>query len=104
MKVLVTGGAGFIGSHIVDHLIARGAQVAIVDNISTGKSTQIHPDASFYGIDISSPRLLEVFQKEQPEVVIHQAAQIHVGISVDDPVFDATTNILGTIRDRKSVV
>ncbi|SEM78924.1 SDR family oxidoreductase [Lihuaxuella thermophila] len=98
MKVLVTGGAGFIGSHIVDHLIAGGAEVAIVDNISTGKSTQIHPDASFYSMDISSPHLLEVFQKEQPEVVIHQAAQIHVGTSVDDPVFDATTNILGTIR------
>ncbi|MBA4495993.1 NAD-dependent epimerase/dehydratase family protein [Paenactinomyces guangxiensis] len=98
MKVLVTGGAGFIGSHIVDQLIARGDQVAIVDNISTGKETQIHPQASFYKMDLTSPGLLEVLEREKPEAVIHQAAQIHVNTSVLDPVFDANVNILGTIR------
>jgi len=98
MKVLVTGGAGFIGSHIVEHLIARGDQVVIVDNISSGRQGNIHPEATFYRCDITQPELLEVFQKEKPQVVIHQAAQVHVNTSVEDPVFDANTNIIGTIQ------
>jgi UDP-glucose 4-epimerase len=98
MKVLVTGGAGFIGSHIVDHLINRGDQVVVVDNISTGKEEQIHPEASFYRVDLTSPQLLEVFEKEKPEVVIHQAAQIDVQTSVLDPITDANINIIGTIH------
>lgn len=98
MKVVVTGGAGFIGSHIVEQSIARGDQVAIIDNISTGKETHIHPDASFYRLDLTSDRLLGVLQKEEPEVVIHQAAQVHVTTSVENPVYDATNNIIGTIN------
>ncbi|WP_124728455.1 SDR family oxidoreductase [Staphylospora marina] len=98
MNVLVTGGAGFIGSHIVDRLIAEGHRVVVVDNISTGKEEQIHPDAVFYRTDLTRPELREVFEKEKPEFVIHQAAQIHVNTSVEDPAFDASVNILGTIN------
>ncbi|SFI65483.1 SDR family oxidoreductase [Thermoflavimicrobium dichotomicum] len=98
MKVLVTGGAGFVGSHIVDQLIARGDQVAIVDDMSTGKEEYIHPSARFYRMDITSEQMEEVFAKEKPEIVIHQAAQILVPVSVEDPVFDAKVNILGTLN------
>lgn len=98
MKILVTGGAGFIGSHIVDLLIARGDQVVVVDNLVSGKEENIHPDAAFYRLDLTSKDLLEVFEREKPEVVIHQAAQIQVDTSVKDPIHDANTNIIGTIQ------
>jgi UDP-glucose 4-epimerase len=98
MKVLVTGGAGFIGSHIVDQLISEGHKVVVVDNISTGRKEQIHPEAVFYHVDITRPELKDVFHKERPDAVIHQAAQIQVNTSVEDPAFDATVNILGTIN------
>ncbi|MBS7530682.1 NAD-dependent epimerase/dehydratase family protein [Hazenella sp. IB182353] len=98
MKVLVIGGAGFIGSHIVDQLIAQGDEVIIMDNLSTGKENQLHTQASFYNLDITSPDILTVFEKEKPEVVIHQAAQIHVQTSVVNPIFDANINIMGTIN------
>lgn len=98
MKVLVTGGAGFIGSHVVDHFIARGDQVVVVDNLSTGKREQVHAQATFYEADITSPHLVEIFQAERPEVVVHQAAQIQVTNSIEDPIFDATTNVIGTIN------
>ncbi|MFD1422497.1 NAD-dependent epimerase/dehydratase family protein [Laceyella tengchongensis] len=98
MKVLVTGGAGFIGSHIVDQLIARGDQVVIVDNLSSGKESQVNPAAVFYNVDITSPDLHAVMEQERPEVVIHQAAQIHVNTSVDNPSLDANINILGSIN------
>lgn len=98
MKVLVTGGAGFIGSHIVDKCIADANSVVVVDNLSTGKKENINAEASFYHIDIQDSRLEEVFEKEQPQIVIHQAAQIHVNTSVEEPVFDAANNILGTIH------
>jgi len=98
MKVMVTGGAGFIGSHIVDRLIARGDDVIILDNLSTGKKAFIHPEASFYQVDVRDRRLGEILEAERPEVVIHQAAQIDVPTSVKDPLFDAETNILGTLR------
>lgn len=98
MKVLVTGGAGFIGSHIVDLLIQRGDEVIIIDNLSTGKEEQIHPQARFYCIDLNDPRLIEIVKEEQPDAIVHQAAQIHVPTSVENPVFDATCNIIGTLN------
>jgi UDP-glucose 4-epimerase len=98
MKVLVTGGAGFIGSNIVDKLVTRGDQVVIVDNISSGKEENVNTRARMYRVDITSPELLGVFEKEKPDAVIHQAAQIHVNTSVEDPLYDAHVNIMGTIN------
>lgn len=101
MKVLVTGGAGFIGSHVVDVLIEAGHDVSIVDNLwehGGGKLENINPRARFYEVDIRNAALSEVFEKERPEVVCHLAAQHSVKISTDDPAHDATVNILGLIN------
>lgn len=101
MKILVTGGAGFIGSHVVDILINAGHSVAIVDNLwehGGGKLENVNPKAIFYKMDIRDAALSEVFQKEQPEVICHLAAQHSVKISTDDPVHDANVNILGLIN------
>ena len=97
MKILVTGGAGFIGSHLVGRFIEEGHTVVVVDNLSTGKQKNIHPKARFYKVDITGTGLRRVFEKEKPDVVSHHAAQVSVRQSVDDPVFDARVNILGTI-------
>ena len=75
MKVLVTGGAGFIGSQIVDSLIESGFKVIIIDDLSTGKRAFIHPKAKFYHLDIRDTRLKSIFSEERPDVVCHQAAQ-----------------------------
>ena len=98
MKVLVTGGAGFIGSHVVDTYIENGIDVVVVDNLSTGRRSNINPAASFYQIDIRSPELAQVFAKERPDYVNHHAAQMDVRRSVEDPLFDAEVNILGSIN------
>ena len=101
MKILVTGGAGFIGSHVVDVLIEAGHHVSIVDNLwerGGGKLENINPNAVFYKIDIREPALSEVFRKEQPEVIFHLAAQPSVKISTEDPAHDASVNILGLIN------
>ncbi len=98
MKVLVTGGAGFIGSHLVDRLIQEGHQVVVVDNLSTGKKQNLNKEAKFYKMDILSNRLERIFQKEKPEVISHHAAQMDVRRSVADPAFDAETNILGLLN------
>jgi UDP-glucose 4-epimerase len=98
MKVLVTGGAGFIGSHLVDSLIKRGHQVVVVDNLSTGRPENINPAATFYRVDICSPELERIFEKENPELVNHQAAQTVIQKSREDPVFDAKQNILGSLN------
>lgn len=98
MKILVTGGAGFIGSHITDRLIEDGHMVSIIDDLSTGKRSQINPKAKFYHLDIRDKRLNEVFSQERPNILCHQAAQIDVRKSVEDPLFDANINILGTLH------
>lgn len=98
MKILVTGGAGFIASQIADAFINEGHEVYILDNLSTGFEKNINKKARFIKSDISSPSILEIFSKERFDVVNHHAAQIDVRKSVNDPIFDATTNILGTIN------
>ena len=98
MKILVTGGAGFIGSHVVDTFIANGHDVVIVDDLSTGRRSNINPAATFYQVDIRSEELAEVFEKEKPQIVDHHAAQMDVRRSVDDPLFDADVNVLGSIK------
>lgn len=96
MKVLVTGGAGFIGSHVADRLAVDGHEVVILDDLTTGHVEHVHPQARFYQMELDSPWLDELFRIEQPEGVVHQAAQASVRRSVEDPVFDARVNVLGT--------
>lgn len=98
MKILVTGGAGFIGSHVVDAMVAAGHEVVVVDDLSTGNPSNLNKAATFYELDIRSPQLREIFEREKPEVVNHHAAQIDVRRSVADPNFDAEVNILGSLR------
>ena len=97
MKVMVTGGAGFIGSHLVDALIAQGYEVAIVDDLSTGRRQNLNPAARFYHLDIGDPALAEVFERERPDIVNHHAAQTSVHISVNEPKRDAEINTLGSL-------
>lgn len=98
MKILVTGGAGFIGSHVVDMLIEAGHDVAVVDDLSTGRMSNLNPKARFYQLDIRSDDMKHVFEQERPEVVDHHAAQMDVRKSVEDPIFDADVNIQGSIK------
>ena len=98
MKIVVTGGAGFIGSHLVDRLVLEGHEVAVVDNLSTGKRKNLNRAARFYKMDILSSGLERVFRNERPSLVLHLAAQMDVRRSVQDPVFDAQVNILGTLN------
>ncbi len=98
MKVLITGGAGFIGSHVADALILAGHTVAIVDDLSTGNRAWLPPKAAFYELDIRSDELGGVFAAERPDAVSHLAAQASVGRSVTDPAFDASVNIGGGLN------
>ena len=98
MKVLVTGGAGFIGSHVVDAYVEAGWEVVIVDDLSTGRQANVNPTATFYQMDVRSPEIGAVFEKERPDVVNHHAAQIDVRRSVAEPLFDADVNILGSLN------
>jgi len=98
VKILVTGGAGFIGSHVVDAFVAAEHRVAVVDDLSTGKRARVHREAKLHVMDLRSDRLAEVFEAEQPEVVAHLAAQAAVPRSVSDPAFDASVNVLGGIN------
>ncbi len=97
MRVLVTGGAGFIGSHVADHLLQRGHEVAVVDDLSSGKRENVPKEASIYETDIRTG-CTDVFQDFKPEIVSHQAAQMDVRRSVREPDFDAEVNVLGTLR------
>ena len=97
-KILVTGGAGFIGSNVADRFISLGHKVVIVDNLSTGFKENINPKAKFYKIDINSKKIEQIFKDEKPEILCHHAAQIDVRKSVSDPIFDAKVNIEGTLN------
>ena len=96
MRVLLTGGAGFIGSHVADQLLWRGHEVAVVDDLSSGRRENVPQGAQFYEADVRSG-CEEVFEDFGPEALCHQAAQIDVRRSVREPDFDADVNILGTI-------
>jgi UDP-glucose 4-epimerase len=98
MRILVTGGAGFIGSHVVDRFIELGHEVAVLDNLSSGFRQLVNPAARLHEADLTDAAAVErCFAEFRPEVVDHHAAQIDVRRSVDDPVFDAGTNILGAL-------
>lgn len=98
MNVLVTGGAGFIGSHVVDRFVQEGHQVSVIDNLVTGKRKNVNREAVLYKHDICSSRLDRIFKREHPVVIVHLAAQMNVRRSTEDPMFDANVNILGTIN------
>ena len=98
MRILVTGGAGFIGSHVVDRFVALGHEVAVLDNLSTGRRDFVNPRAHFELADLTdAPAVERLVAAWKPEIVDHHAAQIDVRRSVADPLFDATTNVLGGI-------
>lgn len=96
--ILVTGGAGFIGSHVVDAFIQKGHSVIVVDDLSSGNPDFVHPDATFYDMDIRSAQLEDIFATHSPDIVSHHAAQIDVRKSVDDPLYDADVNIRGSLN------
>lgn len=98
MKILVTGGAGFIGSNIVDAYIDAGHDVVIVDDLSTGRKRNINPQATFVEMNIIDPAIEGVFQEHRFDVVNHHAAQMDVRRSVEDPIFDAKSNVLGFLN------
>jgi len=97
-KILITGGAGFIGSHVVELFVSKGYEVVIVDDLSTGRASNLHPAAKFYQLDIRDPKIREVFEIERPDYISHHAAQMDVRRSVAQPLFDADVNILGSIN------
>lgn len=98
-RIMITGGAGFIGSQIADKLIEKGFKVIVVDNLSTGNKNNINSKASFYKSDITYMKELEkIFEKERPVKVIHAAANIKVRFSVDNPIYDAKINIMGGLN------
>ncbi|HEY4696116.1 MAG TPA: NAD-dependent epimerase/dehydratase family protein [Candidatus Hydromicrobium sp.] len=98
MKVLITGGAGFIGSNVADGLLEKNYRVVIVDDLSNGKKENISKEAKFYRCDIRNKKLYSIFKAEKPEVVIHNAAQMSVRVSVENPLMDADINIMGGLN------
>lgn len=98
MKIVVTGGAGFIASHIVDACLERGHQVHVFDDLSTGRSANVNPRAVLHRVDIADRQAARLIQEIEPEVLSHHAAQMDVRHSVADPSFDARVNILGFIN------
>ena len=99
MKILVTGGAGFIGSHIVDGLLAAGHRVAVIDDLSSGLRDNLPADVPLHVVDIvDASAVSAVFEKERPDAVCHQAAQMSVSRSVREPLFDAQVNCIGLIN------
>jgi UDP-glucose 4-epimerase len=98
MKILVTGGAGFIGSHIVNAYINAGHDVIVIDDLSSGEIKLLNPKAKFYHLDINSPEVKAILEKEKITVINHHAAQISVSASVSNPLFDANSNIIGTLQ------
>lgn len=98
MKILVTGGAGFIGSHVVDAYLAAGHQVVVIDDLSSGSRENLNPKAKFYQVDIRSDQIEGIFQREKFDILSHHAAQMDVRRSVADPKYDASVNIMGTLN------
>ena len=99
MKILVTGGAGFIGSHVVDAYIAAGHEVAVLDNLSTGRESNVNPAASLHRVDVRQlAQVQAAFAAFKPEVVNHHAAQSEVPKSVADPGYDAQVNVVGGLN------
>lgn len=98
MKILVTGGAGFIGSHVCDAFVARGHEVIAIDNLSSGRKENLGPEVKLAVLDIRGPETAALIQRERPEVICHLAAQMDVRRSVEDPRFDAESNILGMLN------
>jgi UDP-glucose 4-epimerase len=98
MKILVTGGAGFIGSNVVDAYVAAGHEVIVVDDLSAGKRSNVNPAATLHEVDIASPALVELVLAERPDVINHHAAQTSVRHSVSDPLDDCRRNILGSLN------
>jgi len=98
MRLMVTGGAGFIGSHLLDALLARGDEVHVVDNLATGSLNNLAPAAELHELDIRADALERLTERLKPEVVFHLAAQADVGTSVERPLFDAEVNAVGTVR------
>lgn len=99
MKILITGGAGFIASHIVDECINKGWEVVVIDNLISGKKENLNPKAKFYKVDITDyHKLEEIFDEEKPQIVNHHAAQIDVRKSVANPQYDANVNIIGSLN------
>ncbi len=97
-KILITGGAGFIGSNVADRMIELGHEVVIVDDLSSGSESNVNPKAKFIKMDIRDPKLKEVFEEEKPDYVDHHAAQMDVRKSVEDPMFDADVNVKGGLH------
>lgn len=104
MKILVTGGAGFIGSNVADGFIRKGHKVAIIDNLSTGLKSNVNRKARFYKVDIRSAAIDKIFEKTKPDILCHYAAQIDVRKSAADPIFDAEVNIVGSLNLLNSCV
>lgn len=98
MKILITGGAGFIGSHLVDRLIKGGHKVAVIDS-SSGRRRQINKNAKFYKINIGDVRTFQIFKKEKPEIVFHLAGPINLRRPLNDPLFFESADILGNLRN-----
>jgi len=98
VRVLITGGAGFVGSHIVDRLLARKDQVLVLDNLSSGKKSNVPSGADLVQMDITDPKVYDAIAAFKPDLVTHCAAQASVVVSMEDPIHDATTNILGSIN------
>src|SRR5437867_12117846 len=105
MRALVTGGAGFIGSNLVDRLLAEGHSVDVIDDLSTGSLANLAPARAeaghrlnFQRLDLRDPAVVDLIQRRGPEVVFHLAAQADVRVSVERPTFDAEVNVLGTIN------
>jgi UDP-glucose 4-epimerase len=96
--VLATGGAGFIGSHLADALLKRGDEVIVIDDLSTGSSQNLNPDAEFHQLDIRSRQAAELVRRRRPDAIVHHAAQMSVSRSVREPAFDADVNLMGSIN------